>query len=282
MFVNKMPFFVTMSRHVKFGTAEMLQNQQSKTILRAIKQVKSVYMKRGFKISTLLMDGQFESIRGDLAEMQINLNTVSNDEHVPEVERYICTIKERARCVYNTLPFRRIPTRMIIEIVYHSVFWLNSFPAEGGISPKLSPHAIVIGTLIDYNKHCKLEFGTYVQVHEEHDNSMATRTTGAIALRPTGNEQGGYYFYSLTSGRVLNRNHWTALPMPAEVIDQVHVLACRNTGNATPELMFTDRNGASLTNPEDDDSDDESYYPDEDATSRINEYNDDYYLTSDA
>ena len=157
-------------------------------------------MKRGFKISTLLMDRQFESIRGDLAEMQINLNTVSNDEHVPEVERYIRTIKERAHCVYNTLPFRRIPTRMIIEIVYHSVFWLNSFPAEDGISPKLSPCAIVIGTLIDYNKHCKLEFGTYVQVHEEHDNSMATRTTGAIALRPTGNKQGGYYFYSLTSG----------------------------------------------------------------------------------
>ena len=51
IFVNKIPFFVTMSRHIKFGTAEMLQNQQSKTILRAIKQVKSAYMKRGFKIS---------------------------------------------------------------------------------------------------------------------------------------------------------------------------------------------------------------------------------------
>ena len=52
MFVNKIPFFVTMSLHVKFGTAEMLQSQQSKTILRAIKLVKSGYMKRGFKIST--------------------------------------------------------------------------------------------------------------------------------------------------------------------------------------------------------------------------------------
>jgi hypothetical protein len=221
MFVNKIPFFVTFSCHVKFGTAEMLQNQQSKTILRAIKQVKSVYMmKRGFKISILLMKGQFESIRGDLAAMQIKLNTVSNDEHVPEVERYIRTIKVRARCAYNKLPFRRIPARMIIQMVYSSrVFWLNSFPAEDGISPKLSPQAIVIGNLIDYNKHCKLEFGTYVQVHEEHDNSMATRTTGAIGLRPTGHEQGGYYFYSLTSGRVLDRNQWTALPMPAEVID---------------------------------------------------------------
>jgi hypothetical protein len=35
---------------------------------------------------------------------------------------------------------------------------------------------------------------------------MATRTTGANALRPTGNAQGGYYFYSLDTGRGLNRN----------------------------------------------------------------------------
>ena len=58
-----------------------------------------------------------------------------------------------------------------------------------------------------------------MQVHEEHDNSMTTMTTGALALRPTGNVQRGYYFYSLSSGRVLNHNHWTPLPMPANVID---------------------------------------------------------------
>ena len=95
-------------------------------------------MKRGFKISTLLMDGQFESIRDDLAGMQINLNTVSNDEHVPEVERYIRINKERARCVHKTLTFWQIPARMIIEMVYCSVFWLNSFPTEDGISRRLS------------------------------------------------------------------------------------------------------------------------------------------------
>ena len=33
MFVNKIPFFMTISRNIKFGTAEVLQNQQSATIL---------------------------------------------------------------------------------------------------------------------------------------------------------------------------------------------------------------------------------------------------------
>jgi hypothetical protein len=58
--------------------------------------------------------------------------------------------------------------------------------------------------------------------------------------------------------------------MPAEVIDRIHVLTRCNTGNGTPELMFTDRDGASLTNHKDDNSDDESYHPDEDANSIIN------------
>ncbi len=63
----------------------MPQNQQNKTILTAIKQVKNMYMKRGFNLTTLLMDGQFESLRGDLASLNIRLNTVASDEHMPEV-----------------------------------------------------------------------------------------------------------------------------------------------------------------------------------------------------
>jgi hypothetical protein len=57
---------------------------------------------------------------------------------------------------------------------------------------------MMTGFTLDYAKHCRLEFGSYVQTHEDHDNSMQSRTTGAIALRPTGNRQGGYYFMSLT------------------------------------------------------------------------------------
>jgi hypothetical protein len=52
----------------------------------------------------MLMDGQLKSICSDLALMQIELNYVSADEQVPEIEQHIWTVKERTRCVYNTLP----------------------------------------------------------------------------------------------------------------------------------------------------------------------------------
>ena len=39
-----------------------------------------------------------------------------------------------------------------------------------------------------------------MQTHEYHDNSMRTRTVGAITLRPKGNSQGFFYLLSLTTG----------------------------------------------------------------------------------
>ena len=96
------------------------------------------------------MDGQFDGIRGDLANLSITLNTVARGEHVPEIEHHIRTIKESVRCVYATLPFTKFPSRILVELVYFCEFWLNSFPAQAGISDTLSPRSIVHGSHIDF------------------------------------------------------------------------------------------------------------------------------------
>jgi hypothetical protein len=69
-----------------------------------------------------------------------------------------------------------MPPGMIIEMIYYSTFWLNSFTPTDGVSETISPRAIVAGMQLDYAKHCKLEFGTCIQTHEEDNNTMATRT----------------------------------------------------------------------------------------------------------
>ena len=261
MYVNKIPFLMSISRHIRFGTAQHIKNQQGTTIFNGIRAVHQVYLQRGFRIRNAFMDGQFEPLRGNLAELGILLNTASNDEHVPEIERQIRTVKERTRSIYCTLPFNKMPQRLIIEMVYAANYWLNMFPRQGGVSKTLSPRALLTGKTWSYTTHCKLEFGDYVQTHEEHDNSMAARTIGAIALRPTGNTQGGYFFYSLTTGRVLNRGRWTSLPMPNEVIDRVHRMARQEHGNNG--LFFEDRNHNPLVDPDDADEDDSTYHPEE-------------------
>jgi hypothetical protein len=67
MKVNKMPFLVTISRAIKFGTVAWLKNAKITTILSAIKDVRDIYMKRGFSLEIVEVDGQFEPLRDELA-----------------------------------------------------------------------------------------------------------------------------------------------------------------------------------------------------------------------
>ena len=161
------------------------------------------------------------------------------------------------QAIYNTMPFQKIPARLVIEMAKTAVFWLNAFPVAKGVSQELSPRTILTGQQVDYKRHCHYQFGEYVQTHEEHNNSMNPRTVGVIALRPVGNGQGSFYFLSVTTGRVLNRLHATALPMPDDVIDKLHRMARQQKSN--PGLIFADRN---LNPDEDDDDDDDETYQD--------------------
>ena len=270
MYVNKIPLLVTLSRNVKFGTVEAIMERKQATMLKSISHVATLYRKAGFKVTTALMDGEFVPLRGGLAEIGITLNETSRDEHVGDIERYIRTIKERMRSIYNTMPFHKVPAHLVIEMAKTAVFWLNAFPVSRGVSRDLSPRTILTGQKVDYKRHCRFQFGEYTQTHEEHNNSMNPRTVGALALRPVGNGQGSFYFLSVATGRVLNRLHATALPMPDDIIDKIHQMARQQKNN--PGLIFADRN---LNTDEDDDDDDMTYHDDGDDGSDRDDDNDD-------
>jgi hypothetical protein len=78
----------------------------------------------------------------------------------------------------------------------------------------------------DYNE-LKLEFGLYVQIFEDNtpSNTTTSRNTGAIALNPTGNAQGDYFFMSLVTGKRLSRHQWTKIPMTNAVTSAVEAMA---------------------------------------------------------
>jgi len=61
---------------------------------------------------------------------------------------------------------------------------------------------MITGLTINYNKHCTLQFRTYVQVHEPHYNSLMSRAAGAIALRQSGNAQGCNHRRDRVDGKI--------------------------------------------------------------------------------
>ena len=78
------------------------------------------------------MDVQFKPLKSDINKMDINLNIVSNDEHVPPVERYTITVKGIVRCGKTTLPFKKIPRKITSEVVVESAFGIEK-PKNPGI-----------------------------------------------------------------------------------------------------------------------------------------------------
>jgi hypothetical protein len=154
MYANGIPFLVSISRHIKFGTAEMLKSESGAQLLASIKLVTQTYTTRGFLVTRMMVDGQFEPLCGELADLGIAVNYFSRDEHVPEIERHIRTLKERTWYIYNQLPFKKMPARITTEIVYSSNFWLNMFPPADGVPKTMSPRAIIAGRELKYAKHC--------------------------------------------------------------------------------------------------------------------------------
>jgi hypothetical protein len=57
MFVNRIAFFVTISRHFHFGNVKAIPNQQAKALIHAVKQVHAIYQQRGFVLLTFLWMG---------------------------------------------------------------------------------------------------------------------------------------------------------------------------------------------------------------------------------
>ena len=124
--------------------------------------------------------------------------------------------------VFFLLSFYRERCHTVVE---SRNFWLNSFPRKGGTSKIHSPITIVLGEKIDYNKHCQLETGQYVEVHEKIDNTTKRRTEPSLYLHQSRNNEGGGYFMKIDNGEYVHRNIMKVMPMPEKKVGGVHQLS---------------------------------------------------------
>ena len=131
---------------------------------------------------------------------------------------------ERGRSIVSVLTFVSLHKQIIVNLVYFIVFWLNGMPAHGGISDRLAPREIVTQCLVDYNKHCQVEFWDYVEAHDNSvvTNDMDNRTMSSIALGPSGNMQGTQKALCLMIDVVLKRWKITEFPMPDKAVTKMN------------------------------------------------------------
>jgi len=132
MFVNGLPFLVTSLQGLSLVTIEHLPSSRTvKHLVQTLERVFRIYLTAGFIVQTTMMDMEFEKLRPLMPH--VALNTMTAREHVGEIEQKIRVIKKRARGIFNTLPYKKIPRVMVIELLHFCVMWMNSFPVKSGI-----------------------------------------------------------------------------------------------------------------------------------------------------
>jgi hypothetical protein len=203
MFVNGMAFLTMLSRKLQLATVEQLPlrtaTQLSNSLIKIVKLYACI---TGFIVRVIMMDQEFDKVE-EACDM-VEINTTAARKHVGEIERFIRTIKERSRALMSDLPYNILLHQITIHLVYFAVLWLNSLPAAAGVSKKYSPREIVLGCELDFDKHCKATFGSYVEAHKDPTitNTMRSHTFPGIFLGPTGNRQSTHKVFDINTGGV--------------------------------------------------------------------------------
>ena len=81
MFINKIPFLVSISRGLKFTTIEYLSNKIEIALVTSINKMVSHYKSHALHVSTIFLDPEFQFLEENV--FSTTLNTTGAHDHVP-------------------------------------------------------------------------------------------------------------------------------------------------------------------------------------------------------
>ena len=86
-FVNKIPFLITLRHKIDFTATSKFTTQTDRDIFKSFWSIYVFYLRRGFKIMTVHVDGEIDPVQELIAEMSSGpmVNLKSSNEHIPDI-----------------------------------------------------------------------------------------------------------------------------------------------------------------------------------------------------
>ena len=235
------PIGLLMTTHL--GDAK--RPKSGRALLDTISYYKDVCKANGFRIRNLYMDGEkgMKSVQRDLSAMGISLVPLTGS-HVGTVEVAIRTVKEQARGIVHTLPYR-LPKILQKDLIAFVTQRLNMLPSKRGYVGMPAIQAFT-GVRVNLDKEARVAFGEYCQTvtpnlastSRKNDVSFA-RTEGCIALS-NASRHGHVYFYCLRTRSRITRTKWTSLPLSGELIAMINGMSAAVAVDDTVDAVAVD------------------------------------------
>ena len=151
LFVNEIPFFITLSGKICFVVVKHMFSRTSNQLSRYLNKTCILYAHASYNVEVILMDIQFGPVASKISHVAVN--TAVAREHVGYIKIQIRVVKEHLRATLNTLPFRAVHKRFIVELVYFTALWINYFPENTVIYKVYSPREIISEQKLDFKLH---------------------------------------------------------------------------------------------------------------------------------
>jgi hypothetical protein len=228
MYVNGTPYFISVFTPLEYVMVDRITKRDEWGLWKIINGQINHVKRYKFDVPMIRIDGEgalsTDWFSSKLNEKGTTVDPTGAGELEAVAERKIQDVKKIFRAEVNTMPYS------VGEVQQH---WLVKYCASRiNIRPTrnsvdyVSPREKLHARKIDVNKDLKHGFGDYVQVHNAVvNNTMEPRTSGALALMPSGNLEGSWYYFKLSNGEIVKRNRATVLPIPDNVIDYINARA---------------------------------------------------------
>jgi hypothetical protein len=104
-YVLGLGFSLSTSRNLRYLSCHFIADRSKPTITKCIAADLAIYRNRGFNPTDLHADGEYDALQAVFPT--IHFNICAADDHFPEIERAVRTVKESIRATIHGMPYAR-------------------------------------------------------------------------------------------------------------------------------------------------------------------------------
>jgi hypothetical protein len=237
MTVDQNHFLATVIRPLDLTLTTFIKSLKTKDVKKALKDQTDLLKQKNILPTKVHSDGGFNPITSFLNSMTIQHDVCGAGTHIGIIENKIKAIKNRARAIMSSLKYV-LPNSLIKYLISFSTQCINMTLTKN--SSLVSPLENFIGRKINCKVDLRVAFGDYCQISSpDADNSLAPRTSGAIALLPSHNLRGSVTFFDLNTLRVVKRDNFKVLPITQDIIRRINDIALSQRQSTSPSIVVT-------------------------------------------
>ena len=234
-YAKGIPFLITVLKPLGLILTTKLINRSTKTVVTAILNHLSTCASHRFYVSKLYVDPEksLAVLKGNLLHIVVDVSGAG--DHLPMVDERIKSLKKIARSYIFLLEWE-VPPNKVEYLIYFSTYRLNMVRGTLPIAPRIA----FTGNKPSMNREFSMRIGTYCEVHDNAavSNSITSpRTQSCIALYPTGNSNGSWFFWHLATDKIIVRSNYTIMPMSDTILNIINRLNFPSGKPATVDLL---------------------------------------------